>query len=422
MNCFISTDTRASFMQENPGRQIITGSFKPIDVGEWSGQVYIGSTERLFAAITARDRSTVVNMIKEGVDVNRPDHVGRSPLHFAIVCNAAEIACDLVDAGARMTARLVDGRTLLHLAIQHDQVSVVRKLLERSAQNQETMDAGTKEEPNDEKKNERERPPSEDDWSSEDDGVTEIDEEEADDDDDDDGKKKASSKAKREEKQEAPAGDEIPDDNTNEPDVFDLNAADWDFGLTPVAYAVIFASVSILEDLIAAGVDVKASTQNSTLDVHPLALTILRPDEDEACVIAERLILGGATSSPADAQFRTIFFRIVAAKKAKLALTIMRCDPNANAVINFPCVAGSNVIFPLVVAIHERDYSMTAALLAYGARIEPLEEDITKAIATRFVRCSSWILYILTNSLLQAYKRHSLSHNGQPSHPSISSS
>ena len=151
--------------------------------------------------------------------------------------------------------------------------------------------------------------------------------------------------------------------------------------------------------LIAAGVDVKASTQNNTLDVHPLALTILRPDDDEACVIAERLILGGATSSPADAQFRTIFFRIVAAKKAKLASTIMRCDPNANAVINFPCVAGSNVIFPLVVAIHERDYSMTAVLLAYGARLQLLEEDITKAIATRFVTYSSRVISNLTNVL-----------------------
>jgi len=383
-------------MQENPGRQIITGSFNPIDVGEWSAQVYIGPTERFFSAIAAHDRSAVADMIKEGVDVNRRDHVGRSPLHFAILCNATEITCDLVDAGARMTARLVDGRTSLHLAIQHDQVTVVRKLLEKSAQNQEAVKAETEEESDDEKeKNEPERPSSEDDWSSEDDGVMEIDEGEADDeddmDDDDENDKKKPSKGKEEEKREAPTSDEIPDDNTNEPDIFDLNAADWDFGLNPLAYAVIFASVSILEDLVAAGVDVKASTQNNTLDVHPLALTILRPDEDEACAIAERLILGGATSSPADDQFRTIFYRIVAAKKVKLASTIMRCDPNTNAVINSPRIVWVNVIFPLVLAIQERDYSMTAALLAYGARLEPLEEDIAKAIATRFVTCSSRI-------------------------------
>ncbi|KAF8349125.1 ankyrin repeat protein [Amanita rubescens] len=402
---------RVSFVQENPGRQIITGSFNPIDAGEWSAQVYIGPTERLFSAIAAHDRSTVINMIKEGVDLSRRDHVGRSPLHFAILCNATEITCDFVDAGARMTARLVDGRTSLHLAIQHDQVTVVRKLLERSAQNQEAAKAGTKEESDDEKKSERERPSSEDDWSSEDDGVMEIGEEEADDEDgmdedednDDENNKKKPSKGREEEKREAPTGDEIPDDNTNEPDVFDLNAADWDFGLNPLAYAIIFASVSIIEDLIAAGVDVKASTQNNTLDVHPLALTMLRLDEDEACAIAERLILGGATSSPADGQFRTIFYRIVAAKKVKLASTIMRCDPNINAVINSPRIVWGNVIIPLVLAIHERDYAMTAALLAYGARLEPLEEDITKAIATRPTKDTRF-LFQHDNLLTQAYR------------------
>ena len=126
-------------MQENPGRQVITGSFKPIDVGEWSAQVYIGQTERIFTAIAVHDRTTVANMIKEGVDVNRRDHVGRSPLHFAILCDAKDIVFDLVDAGARMSARLVDGRSSLHLAVQYNQVAVVRKLLERSAQNQEAF-------------------------------------------------------------------------------------------------------------------------------------------------------------------------------------------------------------------------------------------------------------------------------------------
>ena len=376
-------------MQENPGRQVITGSFKPIDVGEWSAQVYIGQTERIFAAIAAHDRTTVADMIKEGVDVNRRDHVGRSPLHFAILCNAKDIAFDLVDAGARMTARLVDGRSSLHLAIQHDQATVVRKLLERSAQNQEAVVREFKETLDDdmEKRSDGDRPSSEDDWSSEDDGVMEVDgDEQADDDDDGKGEEKPSEG--KEEAEQAPDGDAIPDDNTDEPDVFDLYAADWDFGLTPLGYAVIFASMTILEDLIAAGVDVKKSTQNKTLNAYPLALTLLRPDEDEACKIAERLILTGATSSPADAQFRTIFYRVVVAKKVKLASTILRFDPNANAVVNFPSINWSDITSPVVLAIHMRDYSMTAALLTYGAKLQLLEEDITRAVATRLVAWS----------------------------------
>lgn len=373
-------------MQENPGRQVITGSFKPIDVGEWSAQVYIGQTERIFAAIAAHNRTTVGTMIKEGVDVNRRDHVGRSPLHFAILCNAKDIAFDLVDAGGRMTARLVDGRSSLHLAIQHDQVTVVRKLLEKSAQNQESVDKDFEEalDDNMEKRSDGERPSSEDDWSSEDDGVMEVDDEEqADGGDEEEGEGKPSKD--KEDAEQAPDGDAIPDDNTDEPDIFDLYAADWDFGLTPLGYAVIFASIPILEDLIAAGVDVKKPTQNKTLNAYPLTLTLLRPDEDEACKIAERLILAGATSSPADTQFRTIFYRIVVAKKVKLASTILRFDPNASAVVNFPSISWSDVTFPVVLAIHMRDYAMTATLLTYGAKLQLLEEDITRAAATRLV-------------------------------------
>jgi hypothetical protein len=381
---------------------MITGSFNPIDVGDWSAQAYIGPTERMFAAIAACDRTAVADMIKEGVDVNRRDHIGRSALHFAIVCNAAEIACDLVDAGARMRARLVDGRTSLHLAVQCDQAAIVRKLLDRSAQNRGAAGTETEEEREEiQEKDDSERPSSEDDWSSEDDGVLELDDEEqAGDEDsgysdekevDGEGNDEGKPSTGNEEAEQGPHGGEIPEDNTDEPDVLDLNAADWDFGLTPLGYAVIFASFPIIEDLIVAGVNIRTSTKNIRLNVHPLALTILRPDEDEACKVAERLILAGATSSPADSKFRTIFYRIVASKKAKLASTIMRCDPNANAVINFPCIDQSVITFPLVLAIHERDYSMIAALLAYGARLQPREEDITRAISTRFVMCSSWI-------------------------------
>ncbi|PFH47159.1 hypothetical protein AMATHDRAFT_7033 [Amanita thiersii Skay4041] len=342
---------RISFIEENPGRQRMTGSFNPIDVGEWSAQVYIGHTERFFTANATHDRARVSQMIKEGTDVNRRDHIGRSPLQFAIICKAAEIACDLVDAGARMIARLVDGRTSLHLAVQFNQGMIVRKLLERSALNKERSCA-------------RGEPGDED------------------------------------------------EDETCAPDIFDINTPDWDFGLPPLAYAVLFASLDVLEDLIAAGADVKSLIQHPGPDhgaatrssrrrhccraakhcqtrpfklshVYPLTLTALRLDEGEACKIAESLILAGASSSAVDNKYCTVFVRIVASRKVQLVLTVLRCDPNANAVVNFPVFQGIEVMFPLMMAIHERQYSMVVALLAYGARVVPLEDDITKAVAIR---------------------------------------
>jgi ankyrin repeat protein len=56
----------------------------------------------------------------------RRDHIGHTPLHVAIMAGAKDIACNLIDAGAHISLRIVDGRTALHLAVQMD---VVRKLL-----------------------------------------------------------------------------------------------------------------------------------------------------------------------------------------------------------------------------------------------------------------------------------------------------
>ncbi|EEB87832.1 hypothetical protein MPER_14656, partial [Moniliophthora perniciosa FA553] len=63
-----------SFIEEDPGRQSISGSFNPIDVGEWSEHVYVGPTEKFFAAIVTGDQVAVAQMIEEGIDVTKRDH------------------------------------------------------------------------------------------------------------------------------------------------------------------------------------------------------------------------------------------------------------------------------------------------------------------------------------------------------------
>ena len=115
----------------------MSGNFNPIDDGEWREQVYVKPTQKLFTAIAARDRNAMQNLIQEEIDVNQRDHVGQTTLHVAILSKAPEIACDLINAGVRITARLADDKAPLHLASQHDQVAVVHKLLEKSAQNVE---------------------------------------------------------------------------------------------------------------------------------------------------------------------------------------------------------------------------------------------------------------------------------------------
>ncbi|KAF8890473.1 hypothetical protein BD779DRAFT_1671404 [Infundibulicybe gibba] len=142
--------------------------------GEWSEQVY--KTTEFFAAIAANNRDTIKQMITAGVDVNRRDCVGRTPLHAAIVTNAVDVAVLLIDAGARITARLPNGATPLHLAVRMDQLPVVRKLLQRSAVNAKKVRKGDKAEVdgNDISTTTSGRPSSRDDWSSDDHDDTEM--------------------------------------------------------------------------------------------------------------------------------------------------------------------------------------------------------------------------------------------------------
>ncbi|KAJ7062801.1 ankyrin repeat protein [Mycena amicta] len=377
---------RIAFIREDPGRQSISGSFNPIDVGEWSSLVYIGPTEKFFTAIAGGDRAGVAQLIKDGHDVNRRDHVGRMPLHVAIFCRQAEIACDLVDAGARMTSRLVDGRTSLHLAAQMDLLVVVKKLLERSAVNKEK--AGKIGSDEDEKKDEgvvdpqRERMSSEDDWTSEEDDMA-MSDEDADSEGSEDAKpQKTATKAP-----EAPADQNAGDlpEELDVPDVFDVNLTDWDLTYSPLAYAIVFGSLPVVQVLLDAGADAKSPLQakGSNTAVLPLTLTIIGDDDERTCKIAERLIAEGASCSAMETtgEARTLFSRAVEANRANLVATFLRCDPNAQTALNFPQVGWNGATTPLVTAVSLNNYSTVAAMIAHGVKFDLSQEEVERAFA-----------------------------------------
>ncbi|KAJ8080933.1 hypothetical protein PM082_017768 [Marasmius tenuissimus] len=418
---------RISFIEEDPGRQSMTGSFKPIDVGEWSEQVYIGPTEKFFAAIIAGNRAAVAKMIEEGTDPTRRDHVGRMPLHVAIMAKQDEIACHLIDNGARITSRLADGRTALHLAAKMDMADVVKKLLERSKVNKELLEKEGKLK-EDKNKDEdvvmkdvvTERPSSEDDWSSDDNGVVSMDEdaaddeedigsedtdgekdEEEDDDDDDDGGDDSGSDEGEKEPPQTPEPGGLPEDEDDEPDVFDVNAPDWDLALTPLDYAVLFASLPVIDALLDhEEMDLSRVTQakyGGAPALVPLTVTMYRQDEAEAMKIIERLVAAGASSSTANDELETILSKFIQAEKTQLVLTLLRVDPKAASIINFPAVDGRyynrSATFPLNYAISSDNYAMVAALLAYGAKLVFDEKDVTEALTLESQRNTSRYSY-----------------------------
>ena len=367
----------------------MSGSFNPIDDKEWSEQVYVKPTQKLFAAIAAHDRDAVQNLIQEKIDVNQRDHVGRTALHVAIISKAPEIACDLINAGAKITARLADGKAPLHLASQYDQVTVVHKLLEKSAQNVEESFANAIDVDEDEKalKKIAERPLSEDESSHHDDDIEIVDaEDENSDDEDEEKKSRRKPEATFVPNTSSESGD-IPDDENDESDIIEVNSLDWDFGFSALSYAILFASLSVLEELLTAGADVKLATKPESGDpLHPLSLTILREDEDKACKIAERLILAGATSTTANVKMDTIFHSIVRSGREKLVATILRCDQHAQSVINFPLVRYQipnvlylHIVFPISTVIMQQHYAVLAVMLAHDVKLVLDEADTTRA-------------------------------------------
>lgn len=42
---------------------MLSGSFNPVDIGEWSTEVYMGPSEHFFAAIAANDRAGIARML-----------------------------------------------------------------------------------------------------------------------------------------------------------------------------------------------------------------------------------------------------------------------------------------------------------------------------------------------------------------------
>lgn len=128
------------FIISNPGAQMI-GSFNPITDDEWTSMSYVGDTARLCQAIVDKDLEHVEDWCsQEGVDVNRRDYTGRTPLHLATSVSSVEVVKCLVDHGARLIARLVDGRTALHIASARGDVEIIKILMNRSLVNEEEED------------------------------------------------------------------------------------------------------------------------------------------------------------------------------------------------------------------------------------------------------------------------------------------
>jgi hypothetical protein len=344
----------------------------------------------------------VAALLNDGADPNRRDHAGRAPLHVAILAGAADVAGDLVDTGARMTARLVDGRSALHLAAQAGLPALLRKMFARSAQNAARVEAAAAKgagsddgmdvddgAPPPASDSETERASSEDDWSSDSgDEVTGA-----------AGKNKPAEGDAEPAVDAADASGEVPEDAEDDPDVLDPDAPDWDLAFTPVDHAVAAGSVDALGVLLAHGASPNKVTKAHGRDAQPVnALTLAGVRHDE--VLGLRLLMAGASASTAheETSLSALHRLVRMGGNASLVAALLRNDEKARAISDRPAFSSNVATYPLVSAIDAQDWATAAGeklsslfltdiatdnhcvlvLLAYGARWVYTAEDESK--------------------------------------------
>lgn len=191
---------------------------------------YVGNTARLCLDIVDGNLEHVQDWLsQDGADANTRDYTGRTPLHLAIMSSTPEIVKCLVDHGARLVARLADGRTALHLAAERGDCEIVKILMDKSATNE------AKEE---EKQIQRQGVPSvqpakplveNQDSEGEDSEDSDIDV--VDDGDSDDasvGSVATGSFVKLGKDGGSTCDGAVPEENDDDPDVFDVNVCSWD--------------------------------------------------------------------------------------------------------------------------------------------------------------------------------------------------
>lgn len=225
---------KVSFLIDDPGRQQI-GSFNPLTENDWTDMAYVGNVTRLCQSIVDGDVEDVSNWLsQEESDPNKRDYTGRTPLHLAVMASTPEVVKSLVDHGARLTARLADGKNALHLAASRGDSAIIKILMEKSIENEEA------EEERQDKKRQAAKKAAPDTKDEESESDEESDGEIIDGEttDVDVVSMTTGSFAKVKKGEGDDAEDLVPDESQDEPDFFNIDALAWDLQCSPLHLAI----------------------------------------------------------------------------------------------------------------------------------------------------------------------------------------
>ncbi|KAL9021492.1 MAG: hypothetical protein Q9185_001285 [Variospora sp. 1 TL-2023] len=358
------------FMKDDPGRQAI-GSFNPLTDDDWADMAYISNTQELCQRIADGDVTFVENWCKKNPDgVDRRDHTGRTPLHLAAQSSIPQVLKCLVENGARIVARLVDGMTALHLASARGNVDMVTALLEKS----EANEAEEAEKEDRKKANKASGLQSAEEGSDDENSVERFSE--------------SSSEAETVTTEgfvkvaDKKSSDEyaLNGNEDAEPDVYDVNVLAWGTSVSPLHLAILGGHNEVIKTLIGTfGADallpIKIINSYSRSCSHAIMTLLLaaRLSGSTSTGVTHDLLAHGASSAQVDVQHVSAFHYLVTKKDIDLLKACIGQDGAATkSALNhivIGCVSWeSSTDTPLTTAIRTGDTKLVNFLLDAGAR------------------------------------------------------
>ena len=359
---------------------------------------YIGDVQELCQAIVDCDLHFVRDWCqRDEVSLNGRDHTGRTPLQLACQSSSPDIVKCLIDAGARIVARVADGMTALHIATARGNVEMIQALLEKSEANEEaeeerkdklrkakkpTSGSGAKEHPeqegddvvmegNKDQNEQSQEQKSDSDYEHMDDDSEKYDMSASKDDTLTQGSfvKVKSDIFKADDALEA--GEE-------EPDIFDVNVLAWDSPVSPLHLAILYGHVKVIELLIDRfGADVLLPIKllndyNRSPRTAILTLVLaaqLPPPQDD--VVAKQLLDRGASTGQADLnQISAVHYMVILRKVRMIKSLFAEDGPSIKAALSHLAVTGSTynpqISAPLLTAIKSKDETLVANLIDLG--------------------------------------------------------
>ena len=380
-----------TFIKDDPGRQAI-GSFRPLTDDDWTEMAYVGNTARLCQAIVDGDLEGVQDWLsQEGANPDTRDYTGRTPLQLAVTSSTPEIVQCLIDAGARIVARIVDGKTALHLAAMRGEAAMVKAILTKSEANEE-MEA----------EKEVQRKASRKETEKGDDEMVDVatsqleasniesasvkSDEGSDvdmlDDETDNVDATTEDSIIRVDQKSGKEHEHLPDDaDKDEPDVYDVNVLAWDTPVSPLHLAIAHGHTEVVKVLVQDfGADVllpvkllNQYNKSPRAAILPLVLG-MELSSEKAEEMVKLLISLGASPAQADLEHITALQYCILRGVGVLEAMISANRPAAQRAAGHLSMSGwehnPNAQSVLRLAIERHDIAAVDALLEVGAKAE----------------------------------------------------